>query len=85
MIVIRRSVRDRKQEQMMQAVNNARSKYGEKELLNRLNNAQSQGLNVQDPKVFLSVINAQASSGNQPFTRRRKTKSGKIVVEVVRR
>lgn len=61
-----------------------------KTLQKALNSAKSEGKNLRDPNVLRQVILpvAQANkgrTGGSAFTRRRKTKNGKVIVEQVRR
>ena len=65
-------------------------KYNQKELQKALNQAKSQGKNLRDPKVLVSVMKPVSQKvgkhpGGSVFTRRRKTKKGKTIVEQVRR
>lgn len=69
---------------------NRGAKYNQRELQKALNQAKSQGKNLRDPKVLVSVMKPVAQKvGKHPggsfFTRRRKTKKGKTIVEQVKR
>lgn len=69
---------------------NRGAKYNQRELQKALNQAKSQGKNVRDPKVLAAIMKPVAQkAGKHPggsiFTRRRKTKKGKTIVEQVRR
>ena len=69
---------------------NRGAKYNQRELQKALNQAKSQGKNLRDPKVLASVMKPVAQKvgkhpGGSVFTRRRKTKKGKTIVEQVRR
>ena len=69
---------------------NRGAKYNQKELQKALNQAKSQGKNLRDPKVLVSVMKPVAQKvgkhpGGSVFTRRRKTKKGKTIVEQVKR
>ena len=61
-----------------------------KTLQKALDSAKSEGKNLRDPSVLRQVMLpvAQANkgrTGGSAFTRRRKTKNGKVIVEQVRR
>ena len=69
---------------------NRGAKYNQRELQKALNQAKSQGKNLRDPKVLVSVMKPVAQKvgkhpGGSVFIRRRKTKKGKTIVEQVRR
>lgn len=69
---------------------NKGAKYSQKELQKALDKAKAQGKNIQDPKILASVMKPVAQKiekhpGGSVFTRRRKTKKGKTIVEQVRR
>ena len=69
---------------------NRGAKYNQRELQKALNQAKSQGKNLRDPKVLTSVMKPVAQKvgkhpGGSVFTRRRKTKKGKTIVEQVKR
>lgn len=69
---------------------NRGAKYNQRELQKALNQAKSQGKNVRDPKVLAAIMKPVAQKtgkhpGGSVFTRRRKTKKGKTIVEQVRR
>lgn len=63
------------------------SKASEQKLLDTLNKAQSQGVDVNDPRVLMSLVSKSGGAKEYPmfYTRKRRTKTGKIVVEQVRR
>ena len=66
------------------------AEYQRKNLQIALNKAKAEGKNVRDPKVLAAIMKPVAQkTGKHPggsiFTRRRKTKKGKTVIEQVRR
>lgn len=66
------------------------AEYQRKNLQIALNKAKAKGKNLRDPTVLQEIMKPVAQkAGKHPggsiFTRRRKTKKGKIVVEQVRR
>ena len=69
---------------------NRGARYNQRELQKALNQAKSQGKNLRDPTVLQEIMKPVAQkTGKHPggsiFTRRRKTKKGKTIVEQVRR